>query len=75
MTLEEARKIAGLSRAELARRAGVSDDDLYDLENARNQRPAWELVGRITGALREAGLKGLTPEDLFPLRSTVQEGA
>lgn len=70
MTLAQARKLVGLSRAELARRAHVSDDDLYDLENDRNKRPSWELVGRITTALRDAGLSGITPEELFPLHQS-----
>lgn len=73
MTLLEARKLVGLSRAELARRASVSDDDLYDLENNRNQRPAWEIVGKITSALQEAGLAGISPEDIFPIRPSVEK--
>lgn len=74
MTLPEARALVGLSRAELARRADVSDDSLYDIETGRNQKPAWVLVGNITRALRDAGLKTITPEDLFPLSAPSESG-
>ena len=67
MTLRQARKLTGLSRAELARRAGVSDDDVYDIEKRRNRNPSWALVGNITRALRAAGLS-VTEAELFPLR-------
>ncbi len=67
MTLLQARTSTGLSRSELARLAGVSDDDIYDIEKRRNRNPSWALVGRLTRALREAGLP-VTEGDLFPLR-------
>lgn len=67
MTMAEARGLAGLTQSELARRVGVSRGTIYELESGRNQRPAWELVGRIVAALRDAGLRGLTAEQLFPL--------
>lgn len=67
MTLRQARKSTGLSRSELARRAGVSDDDVYDIEKRRNRNPSWALVGNITRALREAGL-AVTESELFPLK-------
>lgn len=69
MTLEEARRSVGWNRAELARRAGLKDDVIYDLETGRNRRPSWETVYRVTEALRSAGLRALTPEQIFPVRA------
>lgn len=67
MTLIEARESVGWSRAELARKAGLKDDDIYDLENERNKRPSWHTVFLITEALRGAGLVGLQPQQIFPI--------
>lgn len=67
MTLAQARELTGLSQSELARRAGLTRGDVYDLESGRVQRPSWEVVGRIVAALRDSGMPGLTPEQLFPI--------
>ncbi len=69
MTLIEARESVGWSRAELARKAGLKDGDIYDLEHGRNRRPSWDSVYKITEALRGAGLKAVTPEQLFPVKA------
>lgn len=69
MTLEEARKSVGWNRVELERRAGLKDGVIYDLETGRNRRPSWETVFKVTEALRAAGLKALTPEQIFPVRA------
>lgn len=75
MTLAEARDLAGLTQSELARRVGVSRSTIYELESGRNGRPAWELVSRIVAALRDAGLKGIAPEQLFPVEQVTEKSA
>jgi len=69
MTLREARTLVNLTAAELATKAGLDRSTIYDLEAnpPRNNRPSWELVYRVTEALREAGLPGVTYEQLFPV--------
>lgn len=67
MTLREARELAGLSQRALADRARTTATTISDLETGKNERPAYELVMRIIGALQRSGLRGLTPEQLFPL--------
>lgn len=67
MTLKEARELAGLSRAALAASAGTTTTTIYDIERGRNLRPSYETVMNIIRALQDAGLKGVTPEQLFPL--------
>jgi DNA-binding XRE family transcriptional regulator len=67
LTLEQARELVGLSQAALARRAGLSRQDIYDIESGNNQRPSWQVVGRIVQAIRDSGMPGLQPEQIFPL--------
>lgn len=67
MTLEHARGLVGLSQSELARRAGLKRQDIYDLESGNNQRPSWQVVGRIVQAIRDSGMPGLQPEQIFPI--------
>jgi len=67
MTLGQARDLVGLTQAELARRAGLTRQDIYDIESGNNQRPSWQVVGRIVQAIRDSGMPGLQPEQLFPL--------
>lgn len=73
MTLQEARESVGWNRAELARQAGMKDGDIYDLEAGRVRRPSWDSVYRITEAFRRAGMKGLTPEQIFPLQGSIPD--
>lgn len=67
MTLAQARELTSLSQSELARRAGLTRQDIYDIESGNNQRPSWQVVGRIVQAIRDSGMPGLQPEQLFPL--------
>lgn len=67
MDLREARELAGLSQAELERRAGLPAGTVYDLENGRVETPSFERVTLIVRALRRAGLKGVDGEQLFPV--------
>jgi putative transcriptional regulator len=62
MHLKTARKIAGLSQADLAARAGVKQETISQLENGRIQRVSYETVGRIARALN------VSVEELFPLQ-------
>lgn len=67
VTLHEARKIAGLSRNRLAELAGTTTTTIYDIERGRNQRPSYKTVTQIVRALQNAGLRGITAEELFPV--------
>lgn len=67
MTLEEARQLAGLSRAALAELAGTTGTTIYDIETGRNRRPSFDVVTRIVRALHRSGLRGITAEQLFPV--------
>lgn len=69
MTLQEARKIAGLTRRGLADLAGTTDTTIYDIESGRNLRPSHETVTLIVRALQQRGLAGITTEDLFPVKA------
>ena len=44
----------GWSRAELARRAGVDDDEIRCIEEA-NRQPSWEIIERLGVALGFSG--------------------
>lgn len=72
MTLNEARRLTGLTQVALAEAAGCAPGDIVDLERGRNRRPAYELVMGIVRAFREHGMPGLIPEDLFPLNDEEQ---
>ena len=67
MTILEARRLVGYTRHRLAEAAGTTTTTIYDLETGRNKRPAYETVVRLIRALQEAGLKGITAEQLFPV--------
>ena len=66
-TLEQARELVGITQSELARRAGVGRDVISDIERGDTSRPSWETVGKLVRALRDAGLVGLQPEQIWPL--------
>jgi len=67
MDLKTARKLLGLSQAQLGKLAGLDGNAIYDLESKRNRRPAHEVVVKIVRALQRAGLAGITADDLFPV--------
>ena len=67
LTLRSARELAGLSQAELERRAGLPTGTVHDLESGRIESPSWARVISIVRALQRAGLKGVTGEQLFPV--------
>jgi len=65
--LKQARDLAGFTRNRLAELAGTTTTTIYDLETGRNKRPAYETVVRLVRAFQDAGLKGITAEQLFPV--------
>jgi len=65
--LVAARQLVGWSRSELARRAGQHIATVQALETGGSQAPSFKLVMAVVRALRRGGLRGLRPEDLFPL--------
>lgn len=67
MTLSEARELLKWSQSELARQSGETHSNIRDLENGRNGNPSHALVMSVITALRGGGLKGLKPEDIFPV--------
>lgn len=67
MTLKDARELVGLSQAALERNAGLTSGTVHDIESGRNANPSYQTVASVVAALRDAGLKGLTAEALFPL--------
>ena len=69
MTLQEARTLLGWSQSELARRSGETHSNVRDLENGTNANPSHALVTRIMRALHAGGLRGVTADDVFPVRA------
>lgn len=69
MTLKDARELAGLTQSALERNAGLTTGTVHDIESGRNANPSYQTVACLVLALRDAGLKGLTAETLFPLPS------
>lgn len=67
MTLKDARRLAGLTQAQLAAAAGLRLTTISDLELGRNRRPAHEIVVKVVRALQRNGLAGVTTDDLFPV--------
>jgi DNA-binding XRE family transcriptional regulator len=65
--LRNARLMLGLSQGELAKLAGVKKQTVHELEVGRIRHPRWCDVFRLTHGLRQAGLKGVTPEQIFPV--------
>lgn len=61
MSLREARQQAGLTQVALAKRAGVDQTTISDVETGKNRNPSWETVKRISDAL------GMDPSALFPI--------
>lgn len=73
MDLKDARRLVGLSQAQLDDLAGVRRGTTADIEQGRNSRPAHETVTRYVRAFRRKGLEGLTAEELFPVPDTSEE--
>jgi len=65
MDLEAVRDSLGLTQAELDRRAGLPRGSVGDIEAGRNQNPSVTVALALTGALRRAGAKGVSVEQLF----------
>jgi transcriptional regulator with XRE-family HTH domain len=63
MLLKLARKVAGLTQAELAKEAGVTNSFISLLESGKRdiRSVGYETVARIADAL------GVSPQELFPL--------
>ena len=63
MFLKLARKVAGLTQAELAEKAGVTNSFISLIESGKRdiRSVGYETVARIADTL------GVSPEDLFPL--------
>lgn len=61
MELKMAMKVAGLSQADLAKRAGVSPALITRLLDGSRRRPSYESIVRIARALN------LAPDELFPI--------
>ena len=74
-TLIEAREMVGWTQTELAEAAGTAISTISDLERGGNRNPGYALVMRIVGALQRGGMKGLKPEDVFPVPADANEGA
>jgi len=57
--LRLARRLAGLSQAALARKAGIDQSVLCKLETGVRKRPSYEVALRLADAL------GIQPRELF----------
>jgi len=66
MTLRDARKRLGLTQEQLATISGVGQTTISQLETGGADRPAWDVVGRLSAAL------GVEPEEIWPLSMAVQ---
>lgn len=73
MDLKDARRLVGLSQAQLDDLAGLRRGTTADIEQGRNNRPAHETVTRYVRAFRRKGLDGVTAEDLFPVPEVPDE--
>lgn len=67
MSLVKARELIGWTQSRLARESGESVSTIRDLEIGDIKRPSYEVVMRVIGALRNGGLTGINPEDIFPV--------
>jgi len=65
MTLGELRDALGISQKELDRMAGLPINTVHLIESGTNKNPGIKTCVAITEALREAGAKGVTVEDIF----------
>lgn len=63
MNLRTARRLADVTQAELAQKAGVDQTTISDIERGRNRNPSWQTVKRIATAL------GVDPEEIFPVQN------
>jgi transcriptional regulator with XRE-family HTH domain len=67
MSLKEARELTGLTQKRLAQLAGVKVSSISDVELGRIQQPSHRFVVRIIRALQDAGLRGVSAEQVFPV--------
>jgi predicted transcriptional regulator len=67
ITLEDARTLLNLSQVEVDRRAGLAKGTTHDIEAGRVAKPSHDTVTRIVRVLRQAGMAGVTGEQLFPV--------
>ncbi len=72
--LRSARKLVGLTQADLDVKAGLPRGTTYDIESGRNERPAYDTVVRLVRALRRAGLTGASVESLFQVPDSAPGG-
>jgi DNA-binding XRE family transcriptional regulator len=61
--LETIRTKKGLSQVELDEKAGLRRGTTFDIENGRNQKPAFDTVVRLARVLE------VEPEKLFPVKN------
>lgn len=59
--IKAAKHKRGISTAELARRAGTSKQNLYDILKGRNRNPSARLVAQLAAAL-DVPIEQLFPE-------------
>jgi transcriptional regulator with XRE-family HTH domain len=74
MNIKAARKALDWSQSELARRSGVAQQRISQLERGDYVFVSYRDVVRIVRAFRKAGLKGITAEELFPVNDDTGEG-
>lgn len=60
MNLRTARRLKDITQAELARRAGLDQTTISDIERGRNRNPSLDSARRIAEAL------GCTVDEIFP---------
>lgn len=69
MLLVEARRLTSLTQAQLDDLAGVTRGTVADIERGKNKNPSHESVTKLTRALQQRGLAGLSVEELFPVEA------
>lgn len=64
LTLRDARALVKATQQQVADLAACNKQDISDLERHENQKPSHELVTRITRALQQLGLAGLSADQI-----------
>lgn len=65
--LTKARKAAGLSKTQLEALAGLRTGTIYDLENGRRTKTAYDAAARILGVLERYGVPQPLRDCVFPV--------
>lgn len=52
--LKASREAAGLTQTELARKAGLTQSAISEIESGKRRRPSWETIHKIQTALASA---------------------